>query len=97
MDYDTVFASPPYYFIEKYANNTQYKSKKDMTEQFYKPVFCNTFLHLKPGGLYIINICREVYVKVLKEMFGEAHHIFPLKKSKRQNEYTEMVYVWIKS
>lgn len=97
MDYDTVFASPPYYFIEKYANNIKYESKKDMNEQFYTPVFRNTYLHLKSGGLYIINICREVYVKVLREMLGEAHHIFPLKKSKRQNEYTEMVYVWIKS
>jgi tRNA1(Val) A37 N6-methylase TrmN6 len=97
MNYDTVFASPPYYFIEKYANNPQYKSKKDMNEQFYTPVFRNTYLHLKHGGLYIINICREVYVNVLREMFGEAHHIFPLKKSKRQNEHTELVYVWIKS
>jgi len=32
----------------------------------------------------------------LKKIFGEAHEIFPLKKSKRQNEHTEMVYVWIK-
>ena len=97
MDYDTVFASPPYYFIEKYANNTPYKSKQEMNELFYKPVFHNTYLHLKGGGLYIINICREVYINVLREMLGEAQHIFPLKKSKRQNEYTELVYVWIKS
>ena len=28
MDYDTVFSSPPYYFIEKYANNINFTSKK---------------------------------------------------------------------
>jgi predicted RNA methylase len=95
-DYDTVFASPPYYFIEKYANNVGYKSKADMDEKFYKPVFTKTYLHLKKGGYYIINICKEVYDNILKNLFGEAHTIFPLKKSKRQNNHTEMVYVWVK-
>lgn len=96
IEYDTVFSSPPYYFLEKYANNIGYKSKKDMEEKFYKPTFDKTFKHLKPGGHYIINICKEVYDNVLKKILGEAHEIFPLKKSKRQNNYTEMVYVWRK-
>lgn len=96
IEYDTVFSSPPYYFLEKYANNIDYKCKKDMDEKFYKPVFAKTFANLKPGGHYIINICKEVYENVLKKLLGEAHEIFPLKKSKRQNNYTEMVYVWHK-
>ena len=97
MSYDTVFSSPPYYFLEKYANNVKYESKKDMDEKFYKPLFNKTYNGLLIGGHYIINICKEVYDNVLKELLGEAHDIFPLKKSKRQNNYTEMVYVWIKS
>jgi hypothetical protein len=97
IDYDTVFSSPPYYFIEKYANNVAYESKKDMDDKFYKPVFAKTFAHLKPAGHYIINICKEVYNNVLKKLLGEAHEVFPLKKSKRQNDYTEMVYVWHKN
>jgi 16S rRNA G966 N2-methylase RsmD len=97
IDYDTVFTSPPYYFIEKYANNVGYKSKKEMDDKFYKPVFSNTYLHLKKGGHFIINVCKEVYDNVLKNLFGEAQLIFPLKKSKRQNNHTEMVYVWIKN
>jgi hypothetical protein len=97
IEYDTVFSSPPYYFLEKYANNMAYESKKDMDEKFYKPVFTKTFTHLKPGGHYIINICKEVYDNVLKKLLGEAHEVFPLKKSKRQNNYTEMVYVWHKN
>jgi 16S rRNA G966 N2-methylase RsmD len=97
IDYDTVFTSPPYYFIEKYANNVGYKSKKEMDDKFYKPVFSNTYLHLKKGGHFIINVCKEVYDNVLKNLFGEAQLIFPLKKSKRQNNHTEMVYVWIKT
>jgi hypothetical protein len=97
IEYDTVFSSPPYYFLEKYANNISYASKKDMDEKFYNPVFAKTFLNLKPGGHYIINICKEVYDNVLKKLFGDAHETFPLKKSKRQNNYTEMVYVWHKN
>ena len=95
--YDTVFSSPPYYFIEKYANNIIYSSKKDMDEKFYKPVFYKSYNGLKNGGTFIINVCKEVYENVLKNIFGEAHTILPLKKSKRQNDYTEMVYVWLKN
>ena len=96
MNYDTVFVSPPYYFIEKYANNIIYKTKKEMDEEFYKPIFSKTYLSLQPNGYFIINICKEVYENVLKELLGEAHEVFSLKKSKRQNNYTEMVYVWRK-
>jgi 16S rRNA G966 N2-methylase RsmD len=97
MTYDTVFSSPPYYFLEKYANNVKYESKKEMDEKFYKPLFTKTYNGLQKGGHYIINVCKEVYDNVLREMFGEAHDVFPLKKSKRQNDYTELVYVWIKN
>lgn len=97
IDYDTVFSSPPYYFIEKYANMTKYASKKDMDDKFYKPLFIKTYSSLKIGGHYIINVCKEVYVNILIKLLGEAHEMFPLKKSKRQNNYMEMVYVWIKT
>jgi len=97
LDYDLVFASPPYYSLEKYPHNTIYESKRDMDNKFYKPLFQMTYNGLRFKGHYIINICKEVYEKVLKELLGEAHEIFPLKKSKRQNDYTEMVYVWIKN
>jgi len=96
INYDTVFTSPPYYSIEKYPNSVKYESKKEMEEQFYKPLFTNTYNGLQIGGHYIINVCKEVYDKVLKNLLGEAHESFPLKKSKRQNNYTEMVYVWVK-
>jgi len=97
LDYDLVFASPPYYSLEKYPHNAIYDSKRDMDKHFYKPLFQMTYNGLCVGGHYIINICKEVYDKVLKELLGEAHEIFPLKKSKRQNDYTEMVYVWKKN
>jgi 16S rRNA G966 N2-methylase RsmD len=95
--YDMVFSSPPYYFIEKYENNVKYNTKKEMDEKFYKPLFSKTYNGLQKGGYYIINVCKEVYENVLKGLFGEPHEVFPLKKSKRQNNYTEMVYVWHKS
>jgi predicted RNA methylase len=95
--YDTVFTSPPYYFIEKYANNPAYTSKTEMDEQFYIPVFNKTYASLQKGGHYIINVCKEVYDRVLVKIFGEALITFLLKKSKRQNEYNEIVYVWKKN
>jgi len=95
--YDLVFASPPYYSLEKYPHNTKYESKREMDDKFYKPLFERTYNGLQIGGHYIINVCKEVYDKVLKELLGPAHESFPLKKSKRQNDYTEMVYVYKKN
>ena len=96
MNYDTVFSSPPYYFLEKYANNVKYSSKKEMDDKFYRPLFAKTYNGLQSGGHYIINVCKEVYDNVLKGLLGDANESFPLKKSKRQNNHTEMVYVWVK-
>lgn len=97
LDYDTAFTSPPYYFLEKYENNVDYISKKEMNERFYKPLFEKTYKYLKPGGKYILNINKEIYDSVCLDLFGGAHEQFSLKKSKRQNDYTEYVYVWHKS
>lgn len=96
ISYDLVFTSPPYYFIQKYENNPKYNSKREMDEQFYKPIFTKVYNGLENNGVFIINVCKEVYENVLIQLFGEAHEIYPYKKSKRQNNYDEIVYVWKK-
>ena len=55
-----------------------------MDDKFYKTLFYNSYNGLQKGGHYIINVCKEVYDNILREMFGEADEVFPLKKSKRQ-------------
>lgn len=97
LNYDFVFTSPPYYFIQKYENNIDYASKREMDELFYKPIFQKVFNGLQNEGYFIINVCKEVYDNVLIKLFGEANEIYPYKKSKRQNDYNEIVYVWKKS
>ena len=94
--YDLVFTSPPYYFIQKYENNAEYKNKSEMDDKFYKPIFTKVYNGLQKNGYFIINVCKEVYDRILKDLFGEACEIFPYKKSKRQNDYNEIVYVWHK-
>jgi len=96
LEYDLVFTSPPYYFIQKYENNTEYISKKEMDEKFYIPLFSTTYENLKSNGTYALNINKEVYENVCIKLFGPAHDIYPYKKSKRQNNYDEIVYVWKK-
>jgi tRNA1(Val) A37 N6-methylase TrmN6 len=96
MDYDFVFTSPPYYFIQKYENNTEYTSKKEMDEKFYIPLFSKTYKNLKKDGVYALNINKEVYENVCIKLLGDAHDSYPYKKSKRQNDYDEIVYVWKK-
>ncbi len=96
-EYDMVLTSPPYYFIEKYANNMGYESKEDMNQRFYEPVIRNTFLHMKVGGHYCINVNKEIYEAVCRKVIGEPTLVIPLKKSKRQNDYGENIYVYRKT
>jgi len=94
--YDMVFTSPPYYFLEKYPGNKEYKNKQDMNEHFYRPMIERTFQGLLSEGHFILNINQEIYNNVCIEILGEASEKIPLKKSKRQNDYTEFLYVWTK-
>lgn len=94
--YDMVLTSPPYYGIEKYSNNKEYKTKTDMNVNFYIPLITNTFKYLQKNGHFCLNVNNEIYKNVCIQLLGEANEIIQLKKSKRQNNYTENIYIWIK-
>jgi len=96
INYDMVLTSPPYYFLEKYSNNDNYSSKNEMKNKFYIPVFTNTYKYLKQGGHYCLNINKEMYEDICVPILGIATDFIPLKKSKRQNDYEEFIYVWYK-
>lgn len=95
--YDMVFTSPPYYLLEKYSH-FEYcdKKKNEMDTDFYQPLFSRSYRWLTEGGHMILNVNKEIYERNCVPLFGEAHVIHPLKKSKRQNNYTESIYVWKK-
>jgi tRNA G10 N-methylase Trm11 len=94
LDYDMVFTSPPYFFLESYSNNQSYESKAEMRKKFYEPLFKKTMESLKKGGVYCLNVNEEIYKNICVELWGEAQEIIPLKKSKRQNEYSESIYIF---
>jgi len=96
ITYDCVFTSPPYYFLEKYENNNIYENKKIMDNNFYIPLFTKTYKGLSPGGYYMINICSEIYEKILIPLLGESHEKIPYNKYKRNNIYKEYTYIWKK-
>ena len=96
--YDMVLTSPPYYFLEKYSNNETYNnSKTEMKNNFYVPVISNTYKYLQQGGYYCLNINKEIYEDICIGLLGQANDMIPLKKSKRQNDYEEYIYVWYKN
>ena len=96
IEYDMVFTSPPYFSLEKYSFNTIYASKEEMKTLFYIPIFQKTFQHLKEGGHYCLNVNQGIYSEICIPLFGKATYEIPLKKSKRQNNYSEYIYVWCK-
>jgi len=95
--YDMVLTSPPYYFLEKYSHNAPYANKREMDEKFYKPLVERSYAHLQPGGHFVFNVNKEIYDNTCVPILGEAHSILPFKKSKRQNNYTECIYIWTKT
>jgi predicted RNA methylase len=96
ITYDMVLTSPPYFFLEKYSNNENYSSKVEMKNNFYIPVILNTYKYLQQGGYYCLNINKEIYEDICIGLLGVATDIMPLKKSKRQNNYEEFIYIWCK-
>jgi len=51
LDYDMVLTSPPYYNLEIYEG-TESKTEEEWEQEFYIPLFINTYKHLKKGGYY---------------------------------------------
>ena len=96
ITYDMVFTSPPYYFIEKYENNPIYSSEQDMDERFYCPLFQKVYDGLSNNGIFAINVCEKIYLRILLPLFGQPMEIIPFNKFSRQNNYTEKVYIWKK-
>ena len=68
-----------------------------MKDNFYIPVITNTFTHLKENGYYCLNVNEQIYEDICVNILGKAHQKISLKKSKRQNEYTEFIYIWKKN
>ena len=94
--YDMIFTSPPYYLLEKYSHFEYCDKKNKMDVDFYQPLFSRSFDYLTEGGHMILNVNKEIYERNCVPLFGKAHVIHPLKKSRRQNNYTESIYVWKK-
>ena len=95
--YDMIFTSPPYYCLEKYSHSQYCSSRKaTMDIDFYKPLFSRSYEYLMDGGYMILNVNQEIYERNCVPLFGNAHFIHPFKKSKRQNNYKECIYVWKK-
>lgn len=47
--YDMVFTSPPYYGLERYTHQPVYKTRKEMSANFYQPAISNAYHYLSPG------------------------------------------------
>jgi hypothetical protein len=98
LDYDMVLTSPPYFNIERYANQPN-RSKENWISEFYEPLFAKTFAGMRRGGHYCLNIPDEIYRAVALPLFGRPSHRIPMPKYKRQQteEYKEWIYVWRKN
>jgi hypothetical protein len=101
LDYDMVLTSPPYYNVELYEG-TDVKTEEEWEQDFYIPLFSETYKHLKKGGHYALNIPKKLYERVCLDLFGPAKFKIPLKKKAHpknkltKKEYNEYIYVWVK-
>jgi hypothetical protein len=101
LDYDMVLTSPPYYNVELYEG-TDVKTEEEWEQDFYIPLFSETYKHLKKGGHYALNIPKKLYERVCLDLFGPAKFKIPLKKKAHpknkltKKEYNEYIYLWVK-
>lgn len=101
LNYDLVLTSPPYYNIEIY-DGMEVRTEEEWNNEFYIPLFIDTYKHLKKGGYYILNIPKEIYENICINLFGKADLKIPLKKKAHpkkkssDKDYSEFLYVWKK-
>ena len=101
LDYDMVLTSPPYYNVEIYEGTTV-RTEEEWDQEFYIPLFTETYKHLKKEGHYALNVPQKIYENVCLDLFGSAKIKIPLKKKARpknkltKKDYSEYIYVWIK-
>lgn len=97
INYDFVLTSPPYYNLEIY-NGMERKTKYQWNEEFYKPIFKKTFECLGIGGVYCLNVNKEIYESCCVAVLGECQMKIPMSKMKRtrSENYKEFIYVWKK-
>ena len=97
LKYDLVLTSPPYWNLETYGDEIiPFKNKQQWIDQFYNPIFRNTFNNLDIGGHYCLNVNKEIYERVCIPLMGEATEKIPLCIEKRGN-YMEYIYIWKKN
>ena len=95
--YDMIFTSPPYYLLEKYSHFEHCDQKKNkMDIDFYQPLFLRSYKYLNEGGHMVLNVNKEIYEKNCIPLFWRSACYSSFKKSKRQNNYSESIYVWKK-
>lgn len=95
LKYDLVITSYPYYNTERYSNYKQYKSKKQMNEEFYKPLTLHIFENMMSKGHMALNVLPEIY-EYIKSFMGDADMIHPLLARNRNSTYRESIYIWCK-
>lgn len=95
IEYDMVLTSPPYYNTEIYNGMTR-KSTEDWNK-FYKTIIQKTYLHLRHGGTYCLNLPTKAYLVAVEAIGREADELFNISQQHRQkNNYKEKCYVWRK-
>ena len=96
LNYDLVLTSPPYYNIELYTG-TKKQSIEEWNNNFYIPLFTNTYKYLQTNGYYCLNIPNNIYNNICIKLFGKSKYKIPLiKKSRNINNYEEYIYIWQK-
>jgi hypothetical protein len=95
LRYDLVITSYPYYNIERYSNYHSYRSKKEMNEEFYRPLTLKIFENLMVGGHIALNVSNEIY-EFIRTFMGDANFIHPLIARNRNANYRESIFIWRK-
>jgi len=110
-NYDLVFTSPPYFNIEKYADDStqswvRYKTYEMWVNGFLRPLIEKSYFALKQGGFFALNVGNPIIddtKKIATALFGEpsVYHMRLSKMLGRGNKSSishkeEPLFIWKK-
>lgn len=109
FDYDLVFTSPPYFFVEVYEKMPNYSDKIAFLDTFFRPVVEKAWNHLPVGGHLALNMPVEMY-KAVKKCLAPLNKKVELALAHRhaadaagrkalgtEPAYKEYTYIWKKT
>lgn len=98
FQYDLIFTSPPYFFIERYSKMPNYVDKENFTKTYFRPMIEHVWSAMK-NGILALNMPDEM-CQMIESLIGPPQACLPIplrnRHLQKQKASTECIFLWTK-